>query len=53
MKGRLQRDDFVDDDGADGYVDNGMDDWEANEPEYEASEDESEKRKRPPSCFEA
>ncbi|KAF8585711.1 DNA polymerase alpha catalytic subunit [Ramaria rubella] len=29
VKGRLQRDDFVVDDGIDGYADNGMDDWEA------------------------
>ena len=27
VKGRLQRDDFVVDDGAEGYVDDGMDDW--------------------------
>jgi hypothetical protein len=27
VKGRLQRDDFVVDDGVEGYMDNGMDDW--------------------------
>ncbi|EJD07472.1 uncharacterized protein FOMMEDRAFT_137775 [Fomitiporia mediterranea MF3/22] len=27
VKGRLQRDDFIVDDGVDGYADNGMDDW--------------------------
>lgn len=27
MKGRLQKDDFVVDDGVGGYMDNGMDDW--------------------------
>lgn len=27
VKGRLQKDDFVEDDGVDGYMDNGMDDW--------------------------
>ena len=36
VKGRLQRDDFVVDDGAEGYVDNGMDDWTGgNESEDE------------------
>lgn len=28
VKGRLQKTDFVVDDGAEGYMDNGMDDWE-------------------------
>ncbi|KAG5643370.1 hypothetical protein DXG03_001018 [Asterophora parasitica] len=27
VKGRLQQDDFVEDDGVEGYMDNGMDDW--------------------------
>lgn len=45
VKGRLQRDDFVVDDGAEGYVDNGMDDWEGGYGDYEKSEDEDEKRK--------
>ncbi|KAF8202326.1 hypothetical protein BJ912DRAFT_944501 [Pholiota molesta] len=40
VKGRLQRDDFVVDDGAAGYVDNGMDDWAGGEEEYEESEDD-------------
>lgn len=31
VKGRLQRDDFIVDDGVDGYADNGMDDWGDNE----------------------
>ena len=44
VKGRLQRDDFVVDDGAGGYVDNGMDDW-AGENEEDESEDEEELRK--------
>ena len=30
VKGRLQRDDFIVDDGVEGYADNGMDDWENN-----------------------
>ena len=46
MKGRLQRDDFVVDDGAEGYVDNGMDDWSGgNDDEVEESEDEADRRK--------
>ncbi|KAH8832882.1 hypothetical protein DL96DRAFT_1583755 [Flagelloscypha sp. PMI_526] len=31
VKGRLQRDDFVVDDGVDGYMDDGMDDWDERE----------------------
>jgi DNA polymerase alpha subunit A len=27
VKGRLEQDDFVEDDGVDGYADNGMDDF--------------------------
>ena len=27
VNGRLKRDDFIVDDGVDGYADNGMDDW--------------------------
>lgn len=27
VRGRLQKDDFVVDDGVEGYMDNGMDDW--------------------------
>ena len=43
VKGRLQRDDFVVDDRAGGYMDNGMDEWtDGNEDE---SEDEKETRK--------
>lgn len=44
VKGRLQRDDFVVDDGAGGYVDNGMDDWTGGN-EKDESEDEEEFRK--------
>lgn len=40
VKGRLQKDDFVEDDGVDGYMDNGMDDW------GDASEDDSEEEDR-------
>ena len=42
VKGRLQRDDFVDDDGAGGYMNNGMDEWSDGNDE---SEDEEEIRK--------
>ena len=31
VKGRLAKDDFVVDDGIDGYNDNGMDDWDERE----------------------
>ena len=44
VKGRLQRDDFVVDDEAGGYMDNGMDDWTDGNEELE-SEDEEEIRK--------
>lgn len=42
VKGRLQRDDFVVDDGIDGYADNGMDEWESarNGAENQSEEDE-------------
>jgi DNA polymerase alpha subunit A len=43
VKGRLERDDFVVDDGAEGYVDNGMDDWDADEQELESEEEETKK----------
>jgi hypothetical protein len=46
VKGRLQRDDFVEDDGVDGYMDNGMDDWGADDDEQEDSEDEDVRRKK-------
>ncbi|KAJ7574363.1 hypothetical protein C8J56DRAFT_839134 [Mycena floridula] len=38
VSGRLQRDDFVEDDGVDGYMDDGMDDWGNDQ---DASDDES------------
>jgi len=44
VRGRLQKDDFVVDDGVEGYMDNGMDDWmDGNE---EASEEETRTNKR-------
>ena len=44
VKGRLQRDDFIVDDGIEGYADNGMDDW--GQDEQEAMSDEDIKPKR-------
>ncbi|THV05329.1 DNA polymerase alpha catalytic subunit [Dendrothele bispora CBS 962.96] len=45
VKGRLQRDDFVVDDGVEGYMDNGMDDWAGGDEEHSASEDEVKSKK--------
>ena len=39
VKGRLQRDDFIVDDGVEGYADNGMDDWENNGGVQESDEE--------------
>ncbi|PPQ69598.1 hypothetical protein CVT26_001586 [Gymnopilus dilepis] len=44
VKGRLQRDDFVVDDGAEGYVDNGMDDWAGDEDQEDYEEEEDSKK---------
>lgn len=44
MGGRQAQDDFIVDDGAEGYVDNGMDDW--GEDEQYDSEDEDTRRPR-------
>ncbi|KAL0953645.1 hypothetical protein HGRIS_004849 [Hohenbuehelia grisea] len=49
VKGRLQKDDFVVDDGVEGYMDNGMDDWTgADDEEVMESdmEEDSGKRKK-------
>lgn len=46
VKGRLQRTDFVVDDGAEGYMDNGMDDWGASEEDEAMSEDDLEVKKK-------
>lgn len=47
VKGRLQRDDFVEDDGVEGYMDNGMDDWGADDDEeYESEEEETRRKKK-------
>ena len=39
VKGRLQRDDFIVDDGVGGYADNGMDDWENSGGVLESDEE--------------
>jgi hypothetical protein len=41
VKGRLQKDDFVVDDGVAGYMDNGMDDWV--DGDEESSDDQVQK----------
>ncbi|KAG6329610.1 hypothetical protein ID866_9478, partial [Astraeus odoratus] len=40
VRGRLQKDDFVVDDGVSGYMDNGMDDWGQGEADEEGDEEE-------------
>ncbi|KAF9266691.1 DNA polymerase alpha catalytic subunit [Marasmius fiardii PR-910] len=45
VKGRLQKDDFVVDDGVDGYMDNGMDDW-MDQEDYPESEEERETKSK-------
>lgn len=43
VKGRLQKDDFIEDDGVDGYADNGMDDW--GDGDQYVSEEEAKPKK--------
>ncbi|KAG6887799.1 hypothetical protein C0995_012659 [Termitomyces sp. Mi166 len=46
VRGRLQQDDFVVDDGVAGYMDNGMDDWAGErDDEYDSEEDAPKKAK--------
>ena len=40
VKGRLTKDDFVLDDGVDGYNDNGMDDWGGQNEAADSDEDD-------------
>ena len=40
VKGRLAKDDFVVDDGVDGYNDNGMDDWDEQNEAADSDEDD-------------
>ncbi|KII85843.1 hypothetical protein PLICRDRAFT_298164 [Plicaturopsis crispa FD-325 SS-3] len=46
VKGRLQKDDFVVDDGVDGYMDNGMDDWNGEDEDRVDSDEEFDKKKK-------
>ena len=46
VKGRLQRDDFVVDDGVGGYMDNGMDDWTGQDDADEGDDEEEDLRSR-------
>lgn len=39
VRGRLQKDDFIVDDGVEGYADNGMDDWGHEQDNEESDED--------------
>lgn len=43
VKGRLQKDDFIVDDGVEGYADNGMDDWDDAGREFMASDEDKPK----------
>lgn len=45
MRGRLQKDDFVVDDGVAGYMDNGMDDFGEGEEGAESEEEMDRKKK--------
>lgn len=42
VKGRLQQDDFIEDDGVAGYADNGMDDWDERDRVDDEDDDEVE-----------
>ena len=44
VRGRLQKDDFIEDDGVDGYMDNGMDDW-LDEQDGDSEEELDRKKK--------
>ncbi|PFH53233.1 hypothetical protein AMATHDRAFT_54925 [Amanita thiersii Skay4041] len=46
VRGRLQQDDFIVDDGVDGYMDNGMDDWMSGDKDQMDSEVESEPKRK-------
>lgn len=45
MRGRLQKDDFVVDDGVGGYMDNGMDDFGDGDEAMESDEEIDTKKK--------
>ena len=44
--GRLQKDDFVIDDGVSGYMDNGMDDWGQQDADEEDDEKDHHSRRK-------
>ena len=46
VRKRLDGDDFVVDDSGQGYVENGMDDWERQDEYYDSEEDEDEEPKK-------
>ena len=46
VRGRLQKDDFVVDDGVTGYMDNGMDDFGEGDENAESDDDEADRRKK-------
>ena len=46
VKGRLMEDDFVVDDGVEGYMDNGMDDWAGGDHDAEESDEGYDKPKK-------
>ena len=50
VKGRLQKDDFVVDDGIGGYMDNGMDDW-TGQNDADGEDDEEEDLRSRKSCM--
>jgi DNA polymerase alpha subunit A len=45
VRGRLQQDDFVVNDGVDGYMDNGMEDWIEGDDVLEVEEKERKKKR--------
>lgn len=51
VKGRLAKDDFVVDDGVDGYNDNGMDDWDQRNEAVDSDEDNYRSAKCAPPVF--
>ncbi|KAF8624027.1 hypothetical protein AX17_007233 [Amanita inopinata Kibby_2008] len=46
VRGRLQKDDFIVDDGVGGYMDNGMDDWMEEDQGEDSEEERETKRKK-------
>ena len=50
VKGRLQKDDFVIDDGVDGYMDNGMDDWTGGDRDTEEADSDGEGYSKTKKC---